>query len=134
VAHPTRDVLAVQITSSLVADGTLGARLHFPYAPADWLHAGDWIQPDKPATTVDSQQGETHFARQFDGTTRYSARAAVSPGAKYVQVGPHEFTWHASGQSSIHLVLALRLSRWTPDSGGTQPCWGRWGLCRKRLW
>ncbi len=107
IAHPTRDVLAVRITSPLVAGGTLGARLHFPYAPADWLHPGDWTQPDKHATTVDIGKDETRFARQLDGTTRYSARAVVSSGAQYAQFGPHEFAWHGPGQSSIQIVLAF---------------------------
>lgn len=107
VAHPTRDLLAVRITSPLVDDGTLGVRLHFPYAPADWLHPGDWTQPEKHTTIVERHGSEARFARQIDGATRYEARAAVPPGAKYAQAGPHEYTWHAPGQSSLTLVLAF---------------------------
>lgn len=106
-AHPTLDALAVRVTSPLIRDGQLGARLHFPYPQPDWLHASDWNQPDKHTTDVKVEQGEYHFARQIDGTPCYSARAAISPGADYSRLGPHEFSWHMRGQNSLTLVIAF---------------------------
>jgi len=107
VAHPSLDILAVRVASPLVGDGRLGVRLHFPYAPADWLHAGDWNQPAKHTTSVDFRQGEHSFSRRLDGTTRYQVRAAVAPAAGFKQAGPHEYTWRAPGQPAMSLVLAF---------------------------
>lgn len=116
-AHPTLDLVAVRVASPLIQEGRLGLRLHFPYAPADWLHAGDWTQPDKHTTTVSVRAGETHFDRRIEATTRYHARAAVTPGAKFSQAGPHEYTWKASGRTSMEMALAFSPEPATEGSG-----------------
>src|SRR5205085_10052546 len=47
--HPDLDLLAVQIESSLIADGRLSVRFAFPYgSPA--MQAADWKQPDRHET------------------------------------------------------------------------------------
>ena len=107
VVHPALDMLAVRITSPLISAGQLGARLHFSYAPADWMQAGDWGQTDNHTTDVSVSRGAYNFARQIDGTTRYHARAGVSSGAHYSQAGPHEYTWTAPRHGAISLVLAF---------------------------
>lgn len=112
-AHPTLDALAVRITSPLVAQGKLGIRLHFSYAPPDWRSPGDWSQPDRHTTSQTLDRGEYRFARQIDGTTAYSARVGVSHDAGHSQAGPHEFSWTAEGHPSISAVLAF-----SPDSPG----------------
>jgi hypothetical protein len=105
VAHPILDILAVRITSPLAASGELGLKLHFPYAPADWLHAGDWGQPKKHQTQAQEKQGEYYFDRLIDGTTTYSVRAGAAPGAVYRQIAPHQFSWNASSRQSISMVF-----------------------------
>ena len=107
VAHPTQDILAVRITSDLVRDGSLGARLHFPYAPPSWILAGVWNHPDNHETVASTRGDEFRFARQLDGTTRSFARAALSPNAKYQQLEKHEFAWKATGQNTLTLVLGF---------------------------
>ncbi|MEO7716443.1 MAG: hypothetical protein ABIY70_09575 [Capsulimonas sp.] len=107
VSDPTHDVLAVRVTSPLISDGRMGARLHFSYAPADWLHPDDWGQPDRHTTSVSIVKDECRFGRQIDGATDYSARALASMGAAHQTVSQHEHTWTAKGQDSISLVLAF---------------------------
>ncbi|BDI29684.1 hypothetical protein CCAX7_17350 [Capsulimonas corticalis] len=106
-AHPTLDVVAARITSPLVREGALGARLQFSYAPPDWMHPSDWGQPDRHTTTVSVAKDEYRFARRLDGVTQYSARAAVSPGSDHRQISTHEHTWTAKGQPSLDLVIAF---------------------------
>lgn len=112
-AHPTLDAVAIRVTSPLIRDGRLGARVQFPYAPADWLQAGDWDQPDKHTTEMQLRSGDYHFARQLDGTTRYFMRAAVSPDAHCHQEGPQEFVWRTPDSAAMTLVLAFSPEEWS---------------------
>ena len=107
VAHPSRDLMAVRVISPLIGDGRLGIRVHFPYAPPDWLHPGDWNHPDGHTTAMSKDGGEFHFARQIDSTTKYDARAAISPEADHSENGPHEHLWKAPGHTVISFVMAF---------------------------
>ncbi|RYG67405.1 hypothetical protein EON80_13650 [bacterium] len=107
VAHPTRDLVAIRVTSPLVRDGLIGARLHFPFAPPSWLSPGDWNNPDGHTTVPTVDSGEHCFSRVMQGTTETFARAASSAGAKIHQVTRHEYSWMAPGQNSLTLVVAF---------------------------
>ncbi len=107
IVHPTRDLMAVHITSPLVRDGELGVRLHFPHAPASWIEAGDWNSPDQHTTIPSLQDGEYGFSRLIEGKTKTYARAAASPGATYHQDSRHIYSWKAPGQDSMSFVAAF---------------------------
>ncbi|MGC4042418.1 MAG: hypothetical protein QM758_01285 [Armatimonas sp.] len=120
VAHPKLNLLAVRITSPLVASGQLGVKLHFPYASSDWRSASDWGQPDRH-TTVSSigekESSEVTFARQLDGTTKYTAQTVASSNTAFTTLGKHECQWKATGQSTLTFVIAFspENSKGTPD-------------------
>ncbi|RYX82681.1 hypothetical protein EON83_18455 [bacterium] len=107
VAHPTRDLVAIQITSPLIRDGQIGVHLQFPHAPASWIDPGDWNSPDHHTTIPSLRDGEHCFSRVIENTTKTYARAATSAGASYHQDSRHQFTWKAKGQNSMTIVVAF---------------------------
>jgi hypothetical protein len=106
VVHPTRDIVAVRITSPLVRDGRLGARLHFPHAPADWMRPGDWNSPQQHTTNTSFFRGQHYFLRLIERTTQTYALAAA-PGAVYNQDSKHEFSWKAPQRDSLTVVVGF---------------------------
>lgn len=90
VCHPTEDLIAVRVTSPLVAKGQIAIELKFPYGTgavktADWDHA----ESHKTKLTQPTPRS-AHFARTLDNDL-YSAAARWSKGGTLTEIASHEF-------------------------------------------
>lgn len=133
VAHPLLDLLAVRVTSQLIADEQLGVRVQFPYPSADWLHADAWNRPEGHTTKATVVQNELHFTRQLDGTTTYHVRVASTSHAAHTQVSQHEHIWKAKGQASLGFVVAFSPN--APDDAHAKlPCFDQVRKAAARHW
>jgi hypothetical protein len=109
LCHPSRDAVAVRITSSLVTSGELGIQLAFPYGTGATSTA-DWNHPDRHTSTRSSRTDTSALlTRKLDGDS-YVAMAAWSRNASFLEAGPHKFTVLASKTSkqvTIDFVCAF---------------------------
>lgn len=109
-AHPTRDEVAVSVTSDLVAAGRLKLRLAFPYASASFgPDYNDFTKPDAHKTVMTPAASGATFARTLDATT-YQVRAAWSPGTGISEAAPHEFVLAAPNAKAIEFSAAFAQS------------------------
>ncbi len=106
VCHPARDVLAVRITSPLLAEGRLALTLAFPYGAAEWDNAADWTQPERHQTQAVIDGNGADFARILDAN-RYYVRLACSGAGRVQAVSAHEYAIQQTGGGSLDIVLAF---------------------------
>jgi hypothetical protein len=110
--HPDRDMLLVDIRSTLVADGRLGVDVRYPGVAAkfnpdpsdfvrDQLHSSD---------VITSAPGHTMVKRTIDNTLYWSSIA--TPNGNVAKSGQHQF--HISAKSSDHLQVAVSFERKQP--------------------
>lgn len=104
VCHPARDVLAVRITSPLLAGGRLAATLAFPYGAAEWGNAADWTQRHQTQASIEGCRAD--FTRILDAD-RYFVRIACSGAARVQAVSAHEYEIRQAGGGSLDIVLAF---------------------------
>ncbi|WP_205880753.1 hypothetical protein [Limisphaera ngatamarikiensis] len=94
--HPELDLLAVEIESGALADGSLVVVLRFPYGSPSVAMA-DWSVPDRHTTRVEQQwSGGLRLERVLDETRyhvvwRWEDRAEAQP------AGPHEWVLRSRG-------------------------------------
>ena len=79
ICHPTLDLLAVRVTSPLVAQGQIAIELRFPYGTGD-VKTADWDHPEAHETTLTQPEpNAARFARRST-TIKYEVAAHWSPG------------------------------------------------------
>jgi len=107
LCHPERDLMAVRIESSLLADKRARVRIAFPYAAGEWMKAADWNHPDKHQTRVEIAGGRLDFERTLDAD-RYHVAAEFWPpaslGESALQPNAHEFLFSGTGEQ-LELVV-----------------------------
>lgn len=90
VCHPTLDLVAVRVSSPLLADGRLEIEIRFPYGTGD-VTTADWDHPDAHETKLSQPQpNEAHFSRTLDNDP-YHAVARWSPGGTLREVAKHDY-------------------------------------------
>lgn len=104
--HPEDDVLAVEIDSTLVANGSLGIALDFPYgSPA--MDAADWNQPGKHQTKLRDQSAESARVERRLDRDEYQV-ATQWEGARAVGEGAHRIVLRPLGRlSRLRFVAAF---------------------------
>ncbi len=107
LCHPTRDLLAVKVSSSLLAQGRVAIEIAFPYGTGRTVTA-DWEHPDAHLTEIREQgEGAATFARILDAN-HYEARAAWKGAARLSRVAPHHYVLAPTPSTSeIELVVAF---------------------------
>lgn len=110
VCHPTRDLVAVRVESTLVKSGRLGIKIHFPYGTGSTVTA-DWSKPEAHATLL-QRQGATaaEFTRRLDADS-YVATARWSRGAKLRELARHQFELIATATDSLEFACAFTSER-----------------------
>jgi hypothetical protein len=106
--HPTLDMLAVRIESSLIASGQLRVLLAFPYGSPQ-ISMADWAKPERHQTVLQpgpksGNKNRVDFERELDDT-RYHVALAWSRPAAVNQRKPHEFILSGQGQKMEFSVL-----------------------------
>ncbi|GAB3419553.1 hypothetical protein GCM10027569_46570 [Flindersiella endophytica] len=102
--HPADSLLAVRISSELLASKALAVEIRFPYASGDWVECCDWNSPERHFTGVrPASDQRTDLRRMLDADVHHVA-LAWSPGAALDQVGPHAFILHTRGSGELELV------------------------------
>lgn len=111
VCHPDLDLVAVRITSDLLATGRLGVEVAFPRGfelavkntpPLDWSH------PEAHQTVITDQRPKrVDLARTIDDT-HYSVAVAWTGAATLRETAPHHFLLTAAaGQRTLSFVVAF---------------------------
>jgi len=106
VCHPTRDVLAVRITSSLGVEGRLAVTLAFPYGAVKWGDAADWTQPHRHQTRATLDGSRADFTRILDAD-RYYVRLACSPEGRVQAITEHEYEMARRDGYALDIILAF---------------------------
>jgi len=106
VCHPERDVLAVRVTSPLLADGRLAVTLAFPYGAAEWGNAADWTQPERHQTQAAIHGNQADFTRILDAD-RYFVRLTCSGAARVQALSAHEYEIRQTDGGPLDIVLAF---------------------------
>jgi hypothetical protein len=106
VCHPTLDMIAVRVTSPLIATNQLAIELRFPYGTGDTVTA-DWSQPDAHDTAlVVDPPNNAQFARRLDGDT-YHAKARWTAGGSLAEAARHYYTLSPSADSQSFEFVCL---------------------------
>ncbi|MBM4028619.1 MAG: hypothetical protein FJ280_24960 [Planctomycetes bacterium] len=106
VCHPTRDLLAVQVESSLLGQGRLAVSLAFPYGSAEWRVAADWNRPDRHVTRARIAGHQADFTRILDAD-RYHVRVLCSAGGRTEARTQHEYEIGCPQGRSLEILLAF---------------------------
>jgi hypothetical protein len=117
VCHPSRDLVAVRIMSTLVEEGRLGVSLSFPYGKADWRDAADWGHPERHTTEHDIRGNQMALTRTLDAD-RYYVRAAWSDGGQVRAKSQHEYEIAQSNGKFLEVVVAFsptEISEYIPE-------------------
>ncbi len=107
--HPNKEVLAVQIHSTLIAKGQLSVVLAFPYGSSRFNGNGaDWSRPEAHQTVLKRTGAlRADFERTLD-QDRYFATLCWSKGSHLTEDGPHRFVLSGDSQTqSIDLCAAF---------------------------
>lgn len=105
VAHPTRDLIAVRITSPLIAAGQLAVKIAFPYASIG-LAAADWTAPERHQTDYTLSATGCNFTRTLDND-RYYCTLAWSVGGAFSQTDTHQYRLAAPGADTLEFVMVF---------------------------
>jgi hypothetical protein len=113
VCHPTLDLIAVRVSSPLMATRQLAIELRFPYGTGETVTA-DWSRPDAHETTlVVTPPNYAQFARRLDGDL-YLAQASWTPGGSLAETAPHYYTLSPPADSQSFEFVCL----FTPQPHG----------------
>lgn len=89
--HQNMDMISSKIKSSLIEQGLIRVKLHFPYPSGKHTDSGcDWIQTDKHESLLSASQNSAVIHRQIDSTS-YFVRLAWSGRAKIAEQRKHCF-------------------------------------------
>jgi len=91
--HPEKDMIAVRITSPLIAGGQLQVEVKFPYGSGGWgPGAADWSKPELHQTTVSSPTaGRVDIHRKLDKDEYYVSLVSTPTGA-FKEVARHSYS------------------------------------------
>jgi len=123
ICHFDLDVLAVSVTSPLLAREQCGIDLHFPYGTGETITA-DWKHPDAHETKM-SRRGESSalFERSLDNDHYYAA-AHWSSNAVLSEAAPHRFLLMARrGATNLEFTCGFSpklTTRAVPDFAETE--------------
>jgi len=106
VCHPALDVLAVRITSPLLAEGRLTATLAFPYGATQWGNAADWTQSERHQTQAIIDNNRASFTRILDAD-HYFVRLVCSRAGRVQAVAAHEYELLSCEGDTFDFVLAF---------------------------
>lgn len=109
VCHPTRDMLAVHISSPLLAAGRLAVSLAFPYGSDEWRNAADWQHPERHTTQAHIDGNRARLVRTLDAD-HYSVRIKGSESTHIQLVADHMVEIDRQDGGPLEIVLAF-----TPD-------------------
>lgn len=105
-AHPTLDLLAVSIESSLLATGKLGVRFAFPYG-SPTMQAADWEKPERHKTTLlGERRGGVELHRQLDAD-EYRVAINWQGEASFVTEKAHAFLLNPKRAARFTFVVAF---------------------------
>lgn len=94
--HPQLDLLAVRITSPLIAAGRLGILLEFPYGSPE-MTAADWSRPEAHRSRMRARGSRRlDIARELDGDS-YWVSLSWEQACQVRREGPHRFILQPSG-------------------------------------
>lgn len=104
--HPEQNILAIEVDSSLIADGSLGVAILFPYGSPE-MHAADWNQTDRHQTTLARQSANAaEITRRLDHDRYHVSLSWV--GAVLSADWVHRLTIKPRGRGSrVQLVVAF---------------------------
>jgi hypothetical protein len=106
LCHPERDILAIQVSSSLFEQGRLAIRLSFPFAGTDWRQHSDWDQPGRHSTQPRIEKAYADFTRVLDAD-RYHVRLAWSRGSEMHALSQHRYEITPRNASTLQMVAAF---------------------------
>jgi hypothetical protein len=110
--HPSLDLLAVSIESSLISEGRLAVRFAFPYGSPE-TQAADWTQPDRHRTNLISRTADGVELRRTLDADEYFAAISWTGQATLASEKAHEFLLTPAKQSS-RLEFSAAFSRRAP--------------------
>ncbi|MGO8745520.1 MAG: hypothetical protein ACLQNE_05980, partial [Thermoguttaceae bacterium] len=121
--HPKLNLVAVHISSSLIATGQLAVEMSFPYGTASFQGNGaDWGQPAAHRTRMTIQGRRADFTRTLDAD-RYHAAMVWTGAATLRETGPHHFLLlgdpHASELEFTAAFAATPLPATLPSASQT---------------
>ena len=96
--HPTLDMLAVKITSPLMAAGRLQVSLAFPYGSPE-VHAADWNVPERHRSLVVRESASSACLLRVLDQDRYFCSLRFADGHRLTREGPHEFMLASHGNT-----------------------------------
>lgn len=94
--HPTEDMIAIKIKSSLLGSGQLALHIAFPYGSPE-MDMADWNSPDKHQTTCSNQDCRADFSRSLD-QDHYNVTVGWDDGT-LKQISAHEFALFGKSDS-----------------------------------
>jgi len=121
--HPTYDLLAVEISSSLLrrSSARLGAHFGFPYGSPE-MNASDWRSYQQHKTTLTKAGRSVRLHRQLDNDD-YHVAIEWEGEATFAEDGHHQFILRSSGTPErLAFVVAFSarpISGSLPDSSAT---------------
>jgi hypothetical protein len=104
--HPQEDMLAIEVTSPLLAEGRLAVGLAFPGAGSAWRQHSDWNRPESHNTRVVLQDATADFTRDL-GTSRYQVRVQCAAGGTVKTVSPHTYEISNRQGSTLRFTAAF---------------------------
>lgn len=133
VCDPKTDAVAVRIVSPLVAEKRLGIRIRFPYGTSGKT-AADWSRPEAHRTVLE-KDGEhaVRFRREIDNDS-YVVDAKLSPAAKIVDAGKHEYRIECDGTSDVLELVAAFSPDGASRAGAFAECQRAAGNHWNRFW
>lgn len=94
--HPTLDLLAVAIESSLVSNGRLSVRFSFPYGSSE-MNAADWGHAERHQTKVIEQgRASVRLQRKLDADS-YQVAIGWNQQLSFAEEKPHSFVLTPAG-------------------------------------
>ncbi|MBE0537182.1 MAG: glycoside hydrolase family 65, partial [Phycisphaerae bacterium] len=110
VCHPERDLLAVCVTSPLLAQNRLAVSLTFPYAADEWRNAADWKHPERHTTAPQSGRNTLDLLRTLDNDRYHVAIASSATAVDVRTAAPHCYAL-SSPAETIEAVFAFSPDR-----------------------
>lgn len=106
LSHPRRSLLAVRVTSPLIAAGRLGVSVGFPYASGGWRNEEDWNSAAQYQTRITPSKNSTLFECVLNNT-RYWVHTVWLGKASWKKVRPHHFQFFAPHQNELDLIFSF---------------------------
>jgi len=106
--HPTLDMIMVDLTSPLLAQGRLGVDLEFPgVSPKLNPDPADWDHPERHQTIELARTARQLTLSRAIDDTRYQVVARTDGDAKFTPSGPHTFRILPAGKPNTLTVMVL---------------------------